>query len=59
MTVTIIATTAMGLEAVLGRELKDLGYTDVQLSDGKAEFKGTLADICKANWQRWACIELS
>lgn len=55
MTVTIIATTAMGLEAVLGRELKDLGYTDVQLSDGKAEFKGTLADICKSNiWLRTA-----
>lgn len=55
MTVTIIATTAMGLESVLGRELKDLGYSNVQLSDGKAEFKGSISDICKANlWLRTA-----
>jgi putative N6-adenine-specific DNA methylase len=52
---TLIATTAMGLEAVLAREIKKLGYTDYKVFDGKVEFQGTFTDICKSNlWLRTA-----
>jgi len=52
---TIIATTAMGLEAVLNREIKDLGISSTTVSDGKVEFEGTLLDCVKANlWLRTA-----
>jgi putative N6-adenine-specific DNA methylase len=49
----LIATAPMGLEAVVARELKDLGYTDVQIENGRVNFTGGLADICRANlWLR-------
>ncbi|MSR88689.1 MAG: class I SAM-dependent RNA methyltransferase [Candidatus Margulisbacteria bacterium] len=55
MRITLIATTTMGLESVLAKEIKDLGYQEVQVFDGKVEFSGDLSDICKANlWLRTA-----
>lgn len=55
MTLTLIATTSMGFESVLARELKDLGFDNVTVFDNKVEFTGTKADICKANlWLRTA-----
>lgn len=52
--VTLIATVAMGLEVVLNKELKQLGYTTT-VRDGKVEFDGTIADICTTNlWLRTA-----
>ena len=51
----LIATTTMGLEAILAKELRQLGYNKVIVSDGKVEFDGDLTDICKANlWLRTA-----
>ena len=45
----------MGLEAILAKELRQLGYNKVIVSDGKVEFDGDLTDICKANlWLRTA-----
>lgn len=49
----MIATAPMGLEAVVARELKDLGYTDTKVENGRVTFKGDLIDICRCNlWLR-------
>ncbi|MFD0713928.1 class I SAM-dependent RNA methyltransferase [Paenibacillus sp. GCM10027626] len=49
----LIATAPMGLEAVVARELKELGYTDQQVENGRVTFSGEFADICRANlWLR-------
>jgi len=50
----LIATATFGLEAVVARELKDLGY-DVKVKDSKVEFKGDEKDVCRTNlWLRSA-----
>lgn len=51
----LIATASFGLEAVVKKELIDLGYTDLKVDNGKVTFKGTEKDIPKANiWLRTA-----
>jgi len=51
----LIATTPMGMEAVLARELKDLGYIDQLVENGRVTFYGDELDICRANlWLRTA-----
>jgi putative N6-adenine-specific DNA methylase len=51
----LIATTVMGLEAVLSRELKNLGYEDQLVENGRVTFYGTEKDICRTNlWLRTA-----
>lgn len=51
----LIATTPMGLEAVLSRELKNLGYEDQLVENGRVTFYGTEKDICITNmWLRTA-----
>lgn len=51
----LIATTAFGLEAVVSRELKELGYTDQQVLDGRVKFMGDELAICRCNlWLRAA-----
>lgn len=43
----------MGLEAVVARELKELGYTDMEVENGRVTFSGDLIDICRCNlWLR-------
>ena len=44
----LIATAPMGLEAVVARELKELGYTDMEVENGRVTFTGDLIDICRA-----------
>ncbi|WP_408033842.1 THUMP domain-containing class I SAM-dependent RNA methyltransferase [Terrilactibacillus tamarindi] len=52
---TLIATTAMGLEAIAADELRKLGYTDLQVENGKITFQGEPKDICRtALWLRTA-----
>ncbi|MEF2965570.1 class I SAM-dependent RNA methyltransferase [Paenibacillus sp. M1] len=49
----LIATAPMGLEAVVARELKEMGYHDTAVENGRVTFKGTMADICRCNlWLR-------
>lgn len=43
--VKLIATTNFGLEAVTKRELQNLGYEDLKVTDGKVEIQATLKDI--------------
>lgn len=45
----LIATTAFGLEAVVSRELKELGYTEQQVSDGRVRFTADASAVCRAN----------
>lgn len=47
--IKLIATTNMGLEAVTKRELIDLGYEDIKVSDGKIEINCELKDIAILN----------
>ena len=49
----LIATAAFGLEAVVARELKQLGYPDSKSEAGSVRFAGDERAICRANlWLR-------
>lgn len=51
----LIATAPMGLEALVAREIKDLGYEDVMVENGRVTFSGDELAICRANlWLRTA-----
>ncbi|MFC1478772.1 class I SAM-dependent RNA methyltransferase [Candidatus Margulisiibacteriota bacterium] len=53
--VTLIATSAFGLEKVVKNEVEALGFKDIKVSDGKVEFAATLEDIPRVNlWLRCA-----
>lgn len=53
--IELIATTAFGLEAVVVRELADLGYTETRVEDGRVRFHAPVSAICRANiWLRCA-----
>lgn len=55
MALDLIATTAFGLEAVVARELTQLGYTDQVVEDGRVMFRGDELAICRCNlWLRSA-----
>lgn len=45
----LIAPCHFGLEAVLKREIQDLGYEIAQVDDGRVTFYGDSAAICRAN----------
>lgn len=50
----LVATAAAGIEALVGKELKQLGY-ECQVENGKVYFRGTDEDIAKTNlWLRTA-----
>jgi putative N6-adenine-specific DNA methylase len=50
----LIATCASGIEALVGNELRHLGY-ETQIENGRARFKGTFEDIFWTNmWLRTA-----
>ena len=51
----LIATTTFGMEGVVKDEVKKLGFSNLDVSNGKVEFKGNEKDICKSNlWLRSA-----
>jgi putative N6-adenine-specific DNA methylase len=53
--IELIATSSFGLEAVVSRELKALGYEDQTVADGKVIFRAGPEAICRANlWLRSA-----
>ena len=50
----LFATAAAGLEAVVGRELRELG-SDCQVENGRVRFKGDVRAIIETNlWLRAA-----
>ena len=55
MNYELIATTTFGIESVTARELKDLGYEDLKVENGKVTFSGDEMDIAICNiWLRSA-----
>ncbi|MEC1472913.1 class I SAM-dependent RNA methyltransferase [Bacillus haynesii] len=53
-TYTLIATAPMGIEAIVAKEVRDLGY-DCAVDNGKVVFEGDALAICRANlWLRTA-----
>jgi len=53
--IQLIATSAFGIEAVVGRELIKLGYEDQHIENGKVTFSGDESAVCRANlWLRTA-----
>lgn len=54
-TMTLIATTAMGVESVAAGELRKLGYKDLDVKNGQIVFPGDALAICRCNlWLRTA-----
>ncbi len=47
--VELIAPCHFGMEAVLKREITDLGYEITEVEDGKVTFCGDLSAVCRAN----------
>lgn len=45
----LIATSTFGLEATVKRQLNNLGFDNLEVSDGSIGFKGTLEDIARTN----------
>ncbi len=55
MDYTIIATSTFGLESVVAHELKNLGYDNLTIENGKVSFAGNEGDIVRCNiWLRTA-----
>lgn len=53
--IQLIATTGFGIEAITARELKDLGYRDQKVENGRVTYSGDLKAICRSNiWLRTA-----
>lgn len=53
--IKLIATAAMGLEAIVAKEVKNLGYEDVQVENGKVIFAADKQGIARTNlWLRTA-----
>ncbi len=53
--VTLIATTAFGLESVVKREVQRLGFEVTRVTEGRVEFEATVSGIPRANlWLRSA-----
>ncbi|QSZ26798.1 class I SAM-dependent RNA methyltransferase [Aceticella autotrophica] len=53
--IQLIAPTLFGVEAVTAREIKALGYEDINVEDGKVTFTGDEKAICRSNlWIRTA-----
>ncbi|WP_127585437.1 THUMP domain-containing class I SAM-dependent RNA methyltransferase [Paenibacillus koleovorans] len=51
----LVAACPMGLEAIVAREVRDLGYEEVKVDNGKISFMGDALAICRANlWLRTA-----
>lgn len=53
--IELIATATFGLEAVVAREVKELGYEDMMVENARVTFAGDEAAICRTNlWLRTA-----
>jgi putative N6-adenine-specific DNA methylase len=53
--IDLIATSTFGLEAIVAQEIKDLGYREISVDNGKVTFTADEIAICRANlWLRTA-----
>jgi len=52
---TLIATSAFGIESVVAEELRDLGYDELTVENGRVKFRGGPEDLARCNlWLRSA-----
>ena len=51
-TIQLVAPCHFGMEAVLKREIYDLGYDITKVEDGRVTFEGDLETICRSNIRR-------
>jgi putative N6-adenine-specific DNA methylase len=52
---TLIATAAMGMETLVAKEVRNLGYEDVTVENGKITYETDAIGICRSNlWLRTA-----
>ena len=55
MELQLTVPTLFGIESVAADEIRDLGYRDVQVEDGRVSFRGDESAICRCNlWLRTA-----
>lgn len=55
MKFNLIATASFGIEAIVGQELKNLGFEDIKIENGRVQFTADERGICLANiWLRSA-----
>ena len=47
--INLTATAAFGLEAVVKREAQSLGFEDINVTDGRINFKGDFSSLIRAN----------
>jgi putative N6-adenine-specific DNA methylase len=47
--IELLALTAFGLEALVARELKTLGYEEVKVQNGRVMFVANEEGICRSN----------
>ncbi|HHY03802.1 MAG TPA: class I SAM-dependent RNA methyltransferase [Thermoanaerobacterales bacterium] len=53
--IELIATTLLGMESLVSREIKSLGYNNVKVENGRVIFKGDEQALCRGNlWLRTA-----
>ena len=53
--IELVATSTFGLEAIVAQEVRNLGFDDVKVENGRVTFIGDLDAIPKANlWLRTA-----
>ncbi len=53
--IDITATTLLGVESIVAKEIRQLGYKDVTVQDGRVTFVGDELAVCRANlWLRCA-----
>ncbi len=53
--ITLIATAAMGIEAIVADEVRNLGYENLEVENGKVTFEADEKAICRSNlWLRTA-----
>ncbi len=55
MDLKLIATATFGLEAVVAREVKELGFSEVKVENARVSYQGDYEGICRSNlWLRVA-----
>ena len=47
--IRLIVTATFGLEAIVRRELEDMGFSGISVLDGKLEFEALVSDIPRLN----------
>lgn len=47
--IKIAVTSSFGIESIVSEELKNLGYSDLKIDNGRVIFEGNYIDVCRSN----------